>query len=140
MVAFLIAGCNDDSCDPQSSLPCDIIDDNQDECTPAPANCPHSVPEQGNLLIHVSQPLPVRVNIYAGAAYETGILIGSGVPTGTTWSLSLPLGKYSATALYVNGKDSVLAVDGSEVGYDSKGYCDETCFGATGGDLNLQLE
>jgi hypothetical protein len=139
-LAFLLAGCADDRCDPQSSLPCDLIDEDEESCSPAPSNCPRSVPESGNLLVHVSQPLPVRVNIYAGAAYETGILIGSGAPSSTTWSLSLPLGKYSATALYVQGKDSVLAVDGGEVGYDSKGYCDETCFSATDGEVNLRLE
>ena len=139
-LALLFVACADDRCDPQSSIPCEWIDDEDNGCTPAPAWCPRSIPASANLVVRVSQPLPKIVRVYSGATYENGTLIWSGMPSGASWSVSLPLGDYAVTALYVNGKDSVLAVDGDEVGYVSQEHCDGTCYGPGDGEVDLRVD
>lgn len=124
----------DDACDP-AYLYCE----DEDSCTPAPASCKHSRPSEAALVIQVSNPLPVLVRVYRGP-FEEGVLVWSGPPQGNTWSLNLPLGDYSATALYVTGADSALAVDGDEVTYSSDDTCDGTCFSTDPGKVDLRLE
>lgn len=140
LTALLFLACADDPCDPQSSIPCEWLDEEDDDCTPAPALCPRSIPSSANLIVRVSQPLPKLVRVYAGPTYEDGTLVWSGTPSGTVWSLPLPLGAYSATALYVNGKDSLLAVDGNEVGYTSQEHCDGTCYGPGDAEVDLRMD
>jgi hypothetical protein len=136
--AAALAGCADDGCDPQSSIPCSWIEDD-DKCTPTPALCNRSAPSAGYLQIDLSAPAPVRVTVYRGSSYETGTLMWSGPPVSLSWSMTVPVGNYSATALYVNGGDSVLVIDGVDVQAAAQETCDGTCYSSGTGAVDLKL-
>lgn len=134
---FLLAGCADDRCDPQSSIPCSWTDD--DECSPAPASCRHLRPEFNVLQLDVSTPLPVRLEVFRGKNYETGTLVWSGMPSAAKTALSQAAGDFSATALYVRGGDSVLVVDGVTLEAERMETCDGPCYGIGSAVLDLRL-
>jgi hypothetical protein len=133
---LLLAGCADDSCDPDFTSSCP----EQQACAPTPSSCRTSVPSSGELVVRVSHPPPVLVRVYRGTAYETGTLVWSGLPQGDVWSITVPLGSYSATALYVSAGDSVLTVDGDDVGYAATSTCDANCYSSEDGAVDLELE
>lgn len=136
LAALALAACFDDSCDSDyASSSCD-----QEICTPAPPSCRKTIPETGTLILKVSNPLPVLIRVYRGEAYETGTLVWSGVSLGNTISLEVPLNAYSATALYVANGDSLLSIDGGEVGYETLGTCDGNCYGRGSVELDLERE
>ena len=110
-----------------------------EDCDYPPDSCRRTLPPTASLLIKVSEPLPAEVRVYSGSSFETGTLVWSGVPAGTAWTLSLPHGKnYSATALYVSGGDSVLAVDGDRLDYSTDDYCGTTCYSLEDGEVDLR--
>lgn len=111
-----------------------------EECEDDPPECRSTLPAEANLLVKVSDPPPVEVRVYRGTSFETGTLVWSGPPSGTAWTLSLPYNDYSATALYVIGGDSVLAVDGDAIEYDRDTYCGGTCYEIEDGEVDLRLE
>jgi hypothetical protein len=132
----LTACFDEDSCDADYL----VCDDEEEVCTPTPSNCNHSIPSSASLVINLSNPLPVLVRVYRGEDYETGTLIWSGVPEGKTWSLTVPLNDYSATALYVSGEDTTLVINGDEVTYSAQSTCGGNCYAKDGGELDLRLE
>ena len=111
-----------------------------DICTEPPDDCTGLIPETAVLSIHLSQPLPVLVRVYSGKAYETGVLMYQKAPTSRDFSIELPLGDYSATALYVTGGDTTLSIDGDALDYRSLGTCDKNCYAAEGGDVDLKRQ
>lgn len=136
IAAGLLAGCADTTCD-STYLYCE----DDDYCAPTPANCRQSAPTAGQLHIELSSPAPVLVRIYRGTNYETGTLVWSGrPPTSLSWSMTVPVNDYSATALYVTDGDSVLAIDGVSVLSTAQETCDGTCYSSGIGELDLRLK
>jgi hypothetical protein len=133
MVALNLTACFEEECEPAFSY-CE----EEEVCTPTPSSCNHSVPSSASLVITVSNPLPKLVRVYRGQAYETGTLVWSGVPDGVSWSLTVPLNDYSATALYVTGVDTLLVIDGDEVTYSAQSTCDGNCYAKDAGELDLR--
>lgn len=131
VVPFLLGGCLDAFDDSDTTQ--------EEECTPAPAGCDHSIPDEADLTIRVSTPLPEVVTIYSGDAYETGTIIWSGSPKGTYWSVRLPLGDYSATATYKQGGKTIIAVDGDDLAYESTDTCEGECYDEVDGTVDLEL-
>lgn len=131
---LLAAGCEDDDCNPDYHADpeaCSI-------CVTPPPDCSSAIPSASPLSIHLSQPLPKWVRIYSGKAYETGTLVQTVVPTARDFSVLLPSGAYSVTALYVAGTDSVLAVDGGDLDYRDIGACGRTCLEPVGDDVDVK--
>ncbi len=111
----------------------------EEGCEEAPASCRRTLPPTASLLIKVSEPLPAEVRVYSGKDFEKGTLVWNGVPEGTAWTLTLPHGKdYSATALYVSGGDSLLAIDGDRLDYDTDEYCGTICYKIEDGEVDLR--
>ncbi len=126
LVALLFTGCLDE-------------ETSGSECKPEPlfASCARSRPSSAELTIRVGGGGLQQVNVYAGAAYETGRLVWSGTSGGR---VRLPFGPYSATARYfVDGK-TVIAVDGDDLDYSATEYCEGTCYEELGGEVDLRLE
>lgn len=138
LLAVLLPGCADDRCDPQSSIPCEFIDDD-DSCTPTPVSCRRSPTEGNTLELKFSTPAPVRVAVYRGENYETGVLVWQGVPTTAVVGLSLPAEDYSATALYLRGGDSILVVNGVDLESESLSTCDGVCYSNGSATVDLRL-
>jgi hypothetical protein len=110
-------------------------------CIPAPDDCSGVVPTLGELEIHLSQPLPRRVQVHAGKHHETGAVVLAFTPTSRDTTLMLPFGHYSVTALYVTGNDSTLAVDGDNLEYVQLDTCDNTiCYDSRIAEVNLALD
>ncbi|MCD6025335.1 MAG: hypothetical protein K0Q91_2251 [Fibrobacteria bacterium] len=111
-------------------------------CEDPPAeDCNSVVPVEANLSIRLSEPLPRLVRIYAGKSYETGTLVSHRVPTVKNYEETLPMGEYSATALYVIGKDSILVVDGDELSYSQLWWtCTMECYETHGGSVDLSVQ
>jgi hypothetical protein len=113
--------------------------DEDGECVDYSA-CEYSTPpSQGRVNFVLSEPLPVLVILHQGATVEHGAVIWSGPPTSKEWSLTLPAGEYSATALYIRNGDTTIAVDGDYAGYETVTTCDGTCYESDDGDLDLAL-
>ncbi len=114
---------------------------NDDSCTPAPIPCNGTEPTHALLNLHVSSSL-AWVSIYSGSEVETGTLLSSGLPPlgATDWSVSLPLGYYSAKARYIVGKDTFFTVDGSTLSSSSVETCSGTCYSAANGEVDLKLD
>lgn len=113
-------------------------------CTDDDGNCVdyssceyQSAPSTGKLNFTVSEPLPVQVVLYEGTAVEDGRIVWSGIPTQKNWSITVPAGDYSATALYLQGGDTLIAVDGDYAGFSTVTTCEGTCYESDDGDLDL---
>ncbi len=116
--------------------------DYQNDCTLPPSGCTSTVPSTAVLTIQVSDPASL-VSIYKGPYFETGTLISKDYPPGVgvrTWSMSLPLGDYSATAMYIINGDTIVKVDGDNLDYTSHDTCNGTCYTADNGDVDLRLD
>jgi hypothetical protein len=114
-----------------------LDEDGEEECTPAPLFCNPYRPSQVDLTILTGGGALQEVRIYRGSAYETGILVWSGNHGG---SIRVPLGTYSATATYLVGGKTVIAVDGDDLYYSEMETCDGTCYDEVDGEVDLALE
>ncbi len=135
---LLLAGCADDGCDPQSSIPCSWLEDD-DRCIRTPSSCNRKPPTFNVLQLDFSTPLPVRVEVFRGRNHETGTSVWGGTPHAARTALSEAAGEYSATALYVRGGDTIVVVDGITLEPAQLNTCDETCYGAGTALLDLRL-
>ena len=113
------------------------LDDSEEDCTPMPFFCDHSPPSTAELTIQTGGGTLQEIRVYAGPHYEDGTLVWSGTSAQT---LRLPLGEYSATATYVDGGKTTVAVDGDELDYTSAEYCEGTCYDEVDGTVDLRLE
>lgn len=109
------------------------------ECTPPPASCRKTRPDGARLYIQVSRPLPAVVTVYRGD-FEEGRVEWSGPPSGTSFSIPLPYGDYSATASYARGGKTIVAVDGDDLDYTWTNTCEGACYEAQDGSVDLELE
>jgi hypothetical protein len=137
--AALLSGCSD-NCDQFFYSETKSPSCEEETCIPTPPDCTGTTPASAFLNISLSEPLPVVVRIYRGAAYETGDLIEVKHPSSKTFGMEVPLGTYSVTALYIRGGDSVLAVDGGEVTYRDVTTCERTCRVGDNDEINLSLQ
>jgi hypothetical protein len=113
------------------------LDEDGEECTPAPWDCESSRPTSATLEIRTGGGTLKSIRVYSGSTYEDGTLVWSGTSGG---SISLPLGPYSAVAEYEVAGVTVLAVDGDELSYSASETCDGTCYETDDGLVELQLE
>jgi hypothetical protein len=112
--------------------------EDEEDCTPTPVLCDRNRPHSADLTIHVSSPLPCQVTVYRGD-YEYGKVVWQGAPQGESWSIRLPLGEYSATATYARGTQTIIAVDGDDLDYESSSTCDANCYEEIDGSVDLEL-
>jgi hypothetical protein len=119
---------------------CLETEDPEEDCTPTPFFCERSSSGSADLTIQVSSPLPSQVKVFKGSSFETGTVVWQGAPTGSSWSLRLPSGDYSATASYQRGTQTIVAADGAYVGYEAMETCDGTCYDEVDGLVDLELE
>jgi hypothetical protein len=114
--------------------------DDEGDCYELVSSCDLAyAPSTGTLNLIVSKPLPVLVVIYAGASIEDGVVVWSGPPPGEEWSRTLPVGNYSASARYERSGETIIAVDGDYVGYETVDTCEGTCYASDDGDVDLAL-
>lgn len=116
-----------------------------DDCT-RPSNCYSSRPETIAMEIKVTinnENPNVDVTIYSGV-YEEGNVQEELTLNSSTKIISLPEGRYSATAYYKRDVDTILAIDGEHISVnywsceDSSGTSD-SCYEVNEGKLNLTL-
>jgi hypothetical protein len=121
MSGLLFASCLDD-------------DDDGGICLEAVA-CSTNQPTHAILGFELSEHFE-ELEVRQGRTFETGTLVWRGSePRG----LTLPLGWYSAQARYVHQGDTVIAVDGGELGYSESENCGATCYEAEDVTLDLAL-
>ncbi len=119
-------------------------DDDDDPCEYKPPDCVETPYSEGRLTINVTEKpgVTLTVYIYSGTidpeyppAPLTTIYI-----SGSSASLTLPLGDYSGTVDY-NVKGNLLtAVDGDSIENYSEYYCDGTCYELINGVLDLEID
>ena len=80
----------------------------------------------------------VPISIYRDD-FELGDLVLSDTAATDEAEYTLPMGEYSATATYISGQDTVVAVDGDEITTALVIYCDGRCWEVYNADLNLEL-
>ncbi len=115
---------------------------NQNACNPG-AICETVQPTTGLLSVEVtvnaSHPA-VEVAIYSGQ-FEEGNLIFLDTLEAPTQDYSVPLDEYYAvTAKYVEGADTIIALDGAKVKLSSSKNCNETCYTVLDGIVDLKLK
>ena len=123
-----------------SLIGCGIFDE---ECEERPSwkECEHQKPTHGTLNISVtinSENPRVPINVYRGD-FELGILILSDTINIDEVEYILPVSKYSATAKYISGQDTILVVDGGEISVELIKYCNESCWEVYKANLDLEL-
>lgn len=100
--------------------------------------CESRPPTTAELKVQVS-PGAQSVAIYAGDNIETGRLVLLRESPEGDFSVSLPLGNYSAVARYSRGGQNILAVDADELGYDHREECEQDCYSPDDGVVMLTL-
>ena len=123
-----------------SPFDCDILDE---ECEERPLwkTCEHQSPTHGilNISVTINSEYPsVPINVYRGN-FELGILILIDTLTIDEVEYILPISKYSATAKYISGQDTIITVDGGEISVELFRYCDEYCWEVYDTTLDLEL-
>jgi hypothetical protein len=125
--------------------------DEDKNCEHEPASCNQDPPKTGTLSVNVtinSENPSVAIYVYEGSDIETGTLIltdsmGKATVTSTeimTYTKTLPIGKYCATATYSYEGMTVQAVDSGSIDVDSQTYCEGTCYDISNAELNLELD
>lgn len=97
-------------------------------------------PEFGDL--HISMTINTQnpelyLNVYQGD-YDNGHLVITDTLSTDKVTYTLALGSYSATVLYKEGADSILAVDGATISADQSNDC-EDCWIVSDGYIDLTL-
>ena len=109
---------------------------------PAPADCDEVRPTTGQLQVLVTISTEFRtvpVTIFDGDIDRNNILIEDNLARGSfSWDVTSER-DYSATAMYVIGADTVLAVGSTRVSPSSEEFDDATCFDGASGTIDLQL-
>ena len=115
--------------------------DSDDEDCDDTSSCQLEKPKMGTLDITLtinSENQSVLVKIFNGN-YENNDLVESFTAIGTEYSVDLEIGDYSVTALYKQGVDSILAVDGDEIEISSEVKCNNTCWEVSNAEVDLTL-
>jgi hypothetical protein len=119
-------------------------DDDDDPCEYKPSDCVETPYTEGELRVTVTEKpgVTLTVNIYNGIIDPESppVPLTTLYITGTSTSLTLPLGDYSGMVDYnVNG-NLVSAVDGDSIVNISESYCDGTCYNLANANLNLEID
>jgi len=117
--------------------------DEEEDCTHRPIwkDCYSYEPGEG--LVEVSVTLNtgnpwVVVKLYENDI-EDDILILTDTLTVSGKNYTLSVGRYSGSALYLVGIDTVLAIDGDKITTDHESYCEGDCWHVNNAELNLVL-
>ena len=122
------------------STGCYNEEENCDE-RPIWEDCRYDRPSEGDLIISVTinaQNPRIPISVYEDD-FESGRLVFRDTLDVNEAAYILPLGYYSATAFYVVGADSILAVDGDDITAEQVEYCDEDCWEVSDADIDLRL-
>jgi hypothetical protein len=112
------------------------LGEDPDDCEPMPFFCARSRPTQADLTILVGGGGVLQeIRVYSGPNVENGTLVWTGTSAQT---LRLPLGDYSAEAIYISGSIKRVAIDGDDLDYSSDEYCDGTCYEEEDGMVDLR--
>ncbi len=122
----------------------DLPTEGEDECSsPDYSNCDTHEPAVAILELKVtinSENPKVKVEIYDGNV-ESGYLYRTVFAESGVLNENVSVDRYySAKAFYKSGADSIVAIDGDELKKISTSYCDSTCWGISGGHLDLRLK
>ena len=74
-----------------------------------------------------------------GWIVEDDILILTDTLSVTEQNYTMSVGRYSGSALYLVGIDTVLAIDGDKISTDHESYCEGDCWHVDDAELNLEL-
>lgn len=101
--------------------------------------CHSQPPTTAVLEVRVS-PGAQSVAIYAGDNIETGRLVLTRESPEGDFDVALPLGNYAAVAKYFRVEQTILAVDADELSYSEGEKCEQTCYTAKDGVVQLTLD
>ena len=117
--------------------------DEDEDCTHRPIwkDCFSYEPGEG--LVEVSVTLNtenpwVVVKLYENDI-EDDILILTDTLSVTERNYTLSVGRYSGSALYLEGVKKVLVIDGDKISTDHESYCEGDCWHVDDAELNLEL-
>ncbi|MBF0431063.1 MAG: hypothetical protein HQK83_07280 [Fibrobacteria bacterium] len=121
----------------------DDEEDDSPDCVKIPPNyichSAHRIPVTISIKIDSRNgKTPIRIDYYNGD-FDTGTKIYSGSHHDTELEATLVPGTISATALYVVGTDSILAVDGVRIKTNQVNYCEQSCYEAEPVSMDLTL-
>lgn len=121
---------------------CDKLTD-EDECDDVDySDCNTEEPFRDSLHIKLTindENEKVKLVIYDGD-FEDGIAITQIETEKSKINVEVLLDReYSASAEYISGKDTIIAIDGTNIKKKSKTYCDSTCWSIKNQDLDLRL-
>lgn len=108
----------------------------------APSDCVSTKPEVGSFEVKATvnnQHPAVPITIFLGDI-ETDAIVLRDTLTSAIRTYELPADeRYSATALYVVGRDTILVVDADDISTNRKEYRDTYCWDVRAGEADLQL-
>jgi hypothetical protein len=113
-----------------------VYDEEEDTYCIIVDSCSGHIPDEANLRFEISDHLD-ELEVRSGPVFETGRLVWRGQ---STTGMILPLGRYTARARYVNGGDTVLAIDGGVLAFSETEECGETCYKPEDATLDLALK
>ena len=120
----------------------DSMGDNEDCEDPDYLNCDTREPITAKMKIRITvneQNQKVPVKIYYGN-FEENKLFAEFDTAVTDFEYEMPVGdKFSLTAKYYSGNDSILAIDGIEITKKSTKNCDSICWTLKNDDADLRL-
>ena len=116
---------------------------NEEDCEERPLSheCLYTKPTDGPLHITVtinSENPELCINIY-DHDFEIGNIVIQDTISEIEETYILPIGYYSATARYISGNDTILAVDADEITVSLEEYCDADCWEISDGYIDLEL-
>jgi len=109
----------------------------------APDNCIQVQPTKGRLTVKLTvsaQSAQVPLTVYYGDIEDERIVTCETVDEGTV-DYELPVNeRYSVTALYISGPDTVLVVDGDDIKAEQRHYRNATCWEISNGTIDVRLQ
>ncbi len=117
--------------------------DDDEDCTHRPIwkDCYSYEPGEG--LVEVAITLNTENSWVVVKLYENDIeddiLILTDTLSVTEQNYTMAVGRYSGSALYLVGIDTVLAIDGDKISTDHESYCEGDCWRVDDAELNLEL-
>jgi hypothetical protein len=123
--------------------PAGCSDEGDEDLPYAPLGCERTEPDLGHLNIRLTlnrENPRVPITVYRGDV-DAGEIVESDTVSVDRFSYELATReRYSVTALYIAGADTILVIDEARIGIDSKDYRDGTCYTSDDGEIDVRLE
>jgi hypothetical protein len=125
-----------------ASISLAACNNNDPACDDFPTTCNTVEPLSGSLTINLSpdgenQAIPIAV--YNGYIEDNALYFVDTIRSANI-TYDVPFGRYSASATYRRGTQTITAIDGARVRVRSNRECDYTCYTVDGGNINLKLK